>query len=179
MFNPIILWIRFFLCKFIIARLVKKFPIFYGTRRFITVFIRARHWTVLGQMNSVHNLAPYFFKTRFHCLLYSHLCPGLRSRPLPLGSPTNFRIHFSVPRVLNNPSIYPTLYDHPNIWGRVKFCSSSYAGLISSILLLLLLSRGLNILVRTLLSHILNLWYFLRVTSFHTHVKHQANCSCT
>jgi len=27
------------------TQLVKKFPAFYGTRRFITVFTRARHWS--------------------------------------------------------------------------------------------------------------------------------------
>jgi len=29
----------------IVAQLVKKFPADYGTRRFITVFTRARHWS--------------------------------------------------------------------------------------------------------------------------------------
>jgi hypothetical protein len=30
--------------KLQVAQLVKKFPVFYGTRRFITVFTTARHW---------------------------------------------------------------------------------------------------------------------------------------
>jgi len=30
--------------KLIVTQLVKRFPAFYGTRRFITVFARARHW---------------------------------------------------------------------------------------------------------------------------------------
>jgi hypothetical protein len=30
--------------KLIVAQLVKKFPIFYGSRKFITVFTRAGHW---------------------------------------------------------------------------------------------------------------------------------------
>jgi hypothetical protein len=34
---------RVLLKKLEYAQLVKKFPIFYGTRKFITVFTRARH----------------------------------------------------------------------------------------------------------------------------------------
>jgi len=32
--------------KLLVAQLVKKFPSFYETRRFITVFTRARHWSL-------------------------------------------------------------------------------------------------------------------------------------
>jgi hypothetical protein len=32
--------------KLIVTQLVKKFPAFYGTRRFITVFTTARHWSI-------------------------------------------------------------------------------------------------------------------------------------
>jgi len=32
--------------KVIPAQLVKKFPAFYGTRRFITLFTRTHHWTL-------------------------------------------------------------------------------------------------------------------------------------
>jgi hypothetical protein len=35
---------RVILEKLIVTQLVKKFPDFYGTRRFITVFIEASHW---------------------------------------------------------------------------------------------------------------------------------------
>jgi len=31
--------------KLIVAQLPKKFPAFYETRSFVTVFTRARHWT--------------------------------------------------------------------------------------------------------------------------------------
>jgi hypothetical protein len=37
---------RVLLEKLIFAQLVKKFVSFYGTRRLITVFKRARHWTL-------------------------------------------------------------------------------------------------------------------------------------
>jgi hypothetical protein len=32
--------------KLTVTKLVNKFRVFYGTRMFITVFMRARHWTV-------------------------------------------------------------------------------------------------------------------------------------
>jgi hypothetical protein len=37
---------RFFLEKLTVTQLVKKFSAFYGTRRFITVFTTARHWSL-------------------------------------------------------------------------------------------------------------------------------------
>jgi hypothetical protein len=40
------LWSRVILEKLIITQLVKKLLAFYGTRRFITVFKRARHWSL-------------------------------------------------------------------------------------------------------------------------------------
>jgi hypothetical protein len=36
-------WSRVLLEKLIVLQLVKKFPAFYGTRRFITAFITAHH----------------------------------------------------------------------------------------------------------------------------------------
>jgi hypothetical protein len=32
--------------KLIVTQIVKKFPAFYGTRRFITVITTARHWSL-------------------------------------------------------------------------------------------------------------------------------------
>jgi hypothetical protein len=40
-------WSRVLLEKLIITQLVKKFATFYGTRKFITIFARAQHWTLL------------------------------------------------------------------------------------------------------------------------------------
>jgi hypothetical protein len=37
---------KFILGKLTVAQLVNKFPAFYGTRRFITVFTTARHWSL-------------------------------------------------------------------------------------------------------------------------------------
>jgi hypothetical protein len=40
-------WSRVILEKLIIAQIIKKFPAFYGTRRIITVFTRARHLSLI------------------------------------------------------------------------------------------------------------------------------------
>jgi hypothetical protein len=39
-------WSWIILEKLIVTQPVKKFPAFYGTRRFITVFTRSRHWSL-------------------------------------------------------------------------------------------------------------------------------------
>jgi hypothetical protein len=40
------LWSSVLLEKLIVTQLVKKFPVFYETQKFITVFSRARHWSL-------------------------------------------------------------------------------------------------------------------------------------
>jgi hypothetical protein len=39
-------WCRLLFQKLIVTQLVKKIPLSYGTRRFTTVFTKARHWTL-------------------------------------------------------------------------------------------------------------------------------------
>jgi len=39
-------WSRVLLEKLVVTQLVKKYYYFYGTRRFITVFTRALHWSL-------------------------------------------------------------------------------------------------------------------------------------
>jgi hypothetical protein len=47
---------KFLIKKLIIIRLVMKFPAFHGTRKFTTVFTRARNWS-LSQMHPVHPIS--------------------------------------------------------------------------------------------------------------------------
>jgi hypothetical protein len=55
---------------------VKKFPTFFGTRRFMTVFTKARHWTVIMRhMNPIHTLIYYSFRNCFIIVLPSTLVP--------------------------------------------------------------------------------------------------------
>jgi len=39
-------WSRVLFEKLTVTQLVRKFPTFYGTRMFITVFRRAHHWSL-------------------------------------------------------------------------------------------------------------------------------------
>jgi hypothetical protein len=82
-------WSRVCLEKLVVTQLVKKFPAFYGTRRFITVFTRARHWSL--------SWARCIQSTTFHpislksSLISSHLRPGLPSGLFSFGfSDQNF-----------------------------------------------------------------------------------------
>jgi hypothetical protein len=43
-------WRRFLLDELIISQLVKKFPSFYGTQRFSTMFSRAHHLSLMMMM---------------------------------------------------------------------------------------------------------------------------------
>jgi hypothetical protein len=51
--------------KLTVAQLVKIFLAFYGTRRYITMFTKARH------ISSIHTLLPFFSKTQFSIILPS------------------------------------------------------------------------------------------------------------
>ena len=90
------------------SQLLKKFPAFYGTRRFVTAFTTACHlsltWaTAIQSMPSTS----HFFK--IHFILSSHLCSDLPSGPSPLDLPTKMPC----------PS-HSSWYDDPNIWWAVQ-----------------------------------------------------------
>jgi hypothetical protein len=58
------------------SRLVKKFPSFYGTRRFITAFTSPRHLSV-SWARSIQSLPPHSASWRYIVILSSHLRLGL------------------------------------------------------------------------------------------------------
>ena len=67
-------------------QLVKKFPAFYGTRRFITAFTSARHLS-LSWASSIQSIPPH--PTWMNILILSfHLCLGFPSGLFPSGFPT-------------------------------------------------------------------------------------------
>jgi len=51
--------------KLIVTQLVKEFPACYGIRKFITMFTRPRHWSVLSRLHPFHILLTYFPKIQF------------------------------------------------------------------------------------------------------------------
>jgi hypothetical protein len=67
--------------------LLKKFPAFYWTRRFITAFTRARHVS-LSWARLIQSMPPHPTSRRSILILSSHLRLGLSSGHLPSGFPT-------------------------------------------------------------------------------------------
>ena len=69
-------------------KLVKKFPAFHGTRRFITAFISARHLS-LSWAISIQSIPQHPTSWRSILILFSHLRLGLPSGLFPPGFHTN------------------------------------------------------------------------------------------
>jgi hypothetical protein len=80
-------WCRILFEKLVVTHLVKNILLSYGTRRFITVFTQARHWTL--SWASWIQFAPSIpISLRSMLMLPSHLRLGLPSGLLPSGLPT-------------------------------------------------------------------------------------------
>ena len=77
---------RVLLEKLTSLQLVKKFPAFYGTRRFITEFTSARHPS-LSWATSIQFIPRHPTTWRSIYLLFSHLCLCLPSGSFPQLSP--------------------------------------------------------------------------------------------
>jgi hypothetical protein len=69
------------------VQLLKNFPAFYGTQRFVTVFTRALHWS-LSWARSIHSVPPHYVSLRFILILSTHLRLGLPGSLFPSGFPT-------------------------------------------------------------------------------------------
>jgi hypothetical protein len=72
-------WSWALLEKLPIVQLLKNFPAFYGTRRFITVFTRALHWS----LSSARTTFDYPFKIykRQTCLICKNMCLKFHCEP--------------------------------------------------------------------------------------------------
>ena len=80
-------WSRVLLEKLTGSQLVKKFPAFYGTRRFITTFTSARHLS-LSCASLIQSMTPHLTFWRSVLILLSHLHLGLPSGLFPSSIPT-------------------------------------------------------------------------------------------
>ena len=80
-------WCRVLLEKLTGLQLVKKFPTFHGTRRFITALTSVRHLS-LSWASPIQSLYPRPISWRSILILSAHLCLGLPSGLLPSGFPT-------------------------------------------------------------------------------------------
>jgi hypothetical protein len=77
-----------------IVKLLKNFPEFYGTRRFITVFSRVLHWS-LSWARSNQSIPSHPIPQRATLILSTHLCLGLPSGLFPSRFPTNIQNLYS------------------------------------------------------------------------------------
>ena len=80
-------WCRVLLEKLIGLQLVKKFPAFHGTRRFITALISVRHMS-LPWASPIQSIYPHPTSWRSILILSTHLRLGLPSCLLRSGFPT-------------------------------------------------------------------------------------------
>jgi hypothetical protein len=70
-----------------VTQIVKKFPAFYETWRFITVFTRAHNWSLSG-VRCLQSTLSYPIYLRSILILSSYLCLHLPSGFFPSGFPT-------------------------------------------------------------------------------------------
>jgi len=68
-------------------QLVKKFPAFHGTRRFITALTSVRQLS-LSCASTIQSICPHPTSWRSILILSTHLCLGLPSGLFPYGFPT-------------------------------------------------------------------------------------------
>ena len=80
-------WCRVLLDKLTGLQLVKKFPAFYGTRRFITALTSVRHLS-LSCASPIQSSYPHPTSWRSILILSTHLRLGLPSGLFPSGFPT-------------------------------------------------------------------------------------------
>ena len=80
-------WCRVLLEKLTGLELVKKFPAFYGTRRFITALTSVRQLS-LSWASPIQSTYPHPTSWRSILILSTHLCLGLPSGLFPSGFPT-------------------------------------------------------------------------------------------
>ena len=140
-------------------QLVKKFPAFHGTRRFITALTSVRHLS-LTWASPIQSIYPHPTSWRSILILSTHLCLGLPSGLLPSGFPTK-----TLYTTLSSP-IRATCPAHlilldfitRTILGEdYKSFSSSLCNLLQSPVTSSLL--GPNILLNTMFSNTLLLYY--------------------
>ena len=119
MYNTYLLtsWSRVLLEKLTGSQLVKKFPAFYGNRRFITAFTRACHLS-LSWARSIQSMSPHPTSWTSILILYHHLRLGLASGSFPQVSPPKHHTMYNSKQ--NIRAIQP--FEKKNGGARCLFC---------------------------------------------------------
>jgi hypothetical protein len=116
-----------------VAQLLKNFRTFYRTRRFITVFTGALHWS-LSWARSIQSILPHPISLRSILVLSSYLRLGLPSGLFPSGFPTNILYAFLFsPHACCTPFLsHFSSFDHSNyIWRRIQVMKFSSLNIIN------------------------------------------------
>ena len=154
--------------KLTVSQLVKKFPEFYGTQRFIAAFTSARQLS-LSLATSIQSNPHYPTSSRSILILSSHLRLGLPSGVFPSGFPhqnpvkTYIPIRATCPAHLIHPDfITQTMFGEQYRSLSSSLCSFLHYPVTSSLL-------GPNILLNTLFSNTLNLRSSLNISDQVSH----------
>ena len=157
-------WSRVLLQKLTGFQLVKKFPTFYGTPRFITTFTSARLLS-LSWATSIQSIPLHPTSWRSSWILPSHLCLDLPSGLFPPGFPTK-TLYTPLPSPMPHPShsswfIARTILGEEHI-SLCSLCSFLHSPVTSSLL-------GPYILLNNLFSNTLSLRSSLNVSDQVSH----------
>jgi hypothetical protein len=102
-------WSRVLLEKLTVTQLVKKFPAFYGTRRFITVFTTVCHWPP-SRARWLQSTPSHPISLRSILILSSHLRLGLLNGRFHSGSPTTILYAFLISPMRSTWPYHPILH---------------------------------------------------------------------
>ena len=110
-------WCRVLLEKLTGLQLVKKFPTFQGTRRFITTLTGVRHLP-LSWASPIQSIYSHRTSWRSILILSTHLHLGLPSGPLPPLSPPRSYTPLLLTRTRHMPSpSHSSRFYHPHNFG--------------------------------------------------------------
>ena len=107
-------WCRVLLQKLTGLQLVKKFPVFHATRRFITALTSVHHLS-LTWARPIQSIYPHPISWRSVLILSTHLRLGLPRGHLPSGFPTKTLYTPSPPHTRHMPSpSHSSRFYHPH-----------------------------------------------------------------